>query len=633
MAFIPLFFTSPGYLSVDEGAYHMMAKNIVNGSGFEIWNGYREFPSKELIAGALVVAKDRLVAVPPELFSLVAAPFYFIFGYQGLFVLNAVAFLGVLLLTHKVALKLFGDSRLALNACLILGLTTYLWDYSQAAWPHATSTFFIIAAFYAMGLAFYSEKHSGSMIRWSFLAGLLGGLAPGIRLDAAFAIPALLIPPIFARPPRWKSVFATGLGLLPGIIALSLINHRKFGTFSPFSYGREGFRVTGSVLPYLPLIATGILILLIGWIVSRKSVRDYLRRKEILIMAVTAGCAVAIFSIPQARAFMERLADGAAQLLIDFRFRALEIVERGLGRTSTGGFVYIGGFKKSLLQSCPYIVVLLIPLVRIFQKARDAKAISLLLIVPACFLGVYSYFAWHGGLCLNLRYLVPTLPFAAILAAYAWRELKFTPSRSWWLIGFFVFMAAVIILTLGLDPASDDGGNHEFFILSLPLLIAGILAFLAVMVLLGEYRRFAPKQIAGLRKIAATVFMTAMVWAGSVVFFYDYPLERARRVQNHDVAARVGQVISDDSIIFVLGPDAYFGLIERPRVRIAMPTQDKFRDFHKLVDWHLDQGRPVYASLTDQLWQVMRDQGFLEGWVVQDILGDGFLMQIKKKER
>jgi hypothetical protein len=134
-----------------------------------------------------------------------------------------------------------------------------------------------------------------------------------------------------------------------------------------------------------------------------------------------------------------------------------------------------------------------------------------------------------------------------------------------------------------------------------------------------------------LRLSAATVFLLATVWAGSVVFFYDYPLQRARRVQNHDVAARVGQAISDDSIIFVLSPDAFFGLIERPKVRIAVPTQDRFRGFHKLVTWHLDQGRPVYASLTDQVWQAMRDQGILDEWVVQDILGDGFLMQIQKK--
>ena len=51
------------------------------------------------------------------------------------------------LLTYKIAYKFFEDSRIAANACLLLGLATYLWDYSQAAWPHSTSTFFIISAF------------------------------------------------------------------------------------------------------------------------------------------------------------------------------------------------------------------------------------------------------------------------------------------------------------------------------------------------------------------------------------------------------------------------------------------------------------------------------------------------------
>ena len=39
LVFIPLLFTGPGYLSVDEGTYHLMAKNLADGYGFEIWNG------------------------------------------------------------------------------------------------------------------------------------------------------------------------------------------------------------------------------------------------------------------------------------------------------------------------------------------------------------------------------------------------------------------------------------------------------------------------------------------------------------------------------------------------------------------------------------------------------------------
>ena len=620
IAFIPLFVTNPGYLSVDEGTYHMMAKNLADGSGFEIWNGYREFPSRELISGALVIAKGRLVAKPPDLFTVAALPFYMLFKYRGLFFLNAVAFLGILAITYHVARRSFGDSRLATNACLILALSTYLWDYSQAAWPHATSTLFIMAAFYAMMRAFYSENHSRGSIRWALAAGLLGGLALGVRLDAAFALPALLIPMLFTRPPRWSAAFATGLGLLPGLITLSLLNHDKFGTFSPFSYGRTGMSPTSGLLPYLTPAIIGFLFVLTVWVFSRSSAIG----KRILLTVIIIGSAAGLINLPEVYGLLERLATGAAQLVIDLRFRSLHLGEPGLGRTATGGLVYIHGLKKSLLQSCPYLVALVIPLAQVLRRGRDAKAIKLLLVLPACFIGVYSYFAWHGGQCLNLRYFVPVLPFAAMLAAYAWRELAYKLNRSWLLTGFLALIAAVSVHIAGLDRVNPEAGINEFFILSLPLYLAGGLAVLSVIVLLDGRWRFKFRWIKGPRTCAAIVCLAAMVWAGSVVFFYDYPLERAEREDNYDVAARVGRVISDDSIIFVSFPDPYFGLIEKPAIRIAVPKRDRYRDFGRLADWHLSHGRPVYASF--------KVQNAPKDWIIQDISGTHSLYRIRKAE-
>jgi len=621
IAFIPLFVTNPGYLSVDEGTYHMMAKNLADGSGFEIWNGYREFPSRELISGALVIAKGRLVAKPPDLFTVAALPFYMLFKYRGLFLLNAVAFLGILAITYHVARRSFGDSKLATNACLILALSTYLWDYSQAAWPHATSTLFIMAAFYAMVRAFYSENHSRGNIRWAFVAGLLGGLALGVRLDAAFAIPSLLIPMLFTRPPRWSAAFATGLGLLPGLVTLSLLNHYKFGTFSPFSYGKAGMNPTSGMLPYLTLVIIGSLVVLSVWVLSRSSALG----KRILLTAIIIGSAAGLINIPEVYRILERLATGAAQLVIDLRFRSMHLGEPGLNRTATGGLVYIHGLKKSLLQSCPYLVALVIPLAQMLRRGRDAKAITRLLVLPACFIGVYSYFAWHGGQCLNLRYFVPVLPFAAILAAYAWRELTYKLNRSWLLLGFLAFITAVSVHIAGLDRVNARAGINEFFILSLPLLMAGVLAVLSVIVLLDGQWQFKFHCIKGLRRCASIVFLAAMVWAGSVVFFYDYPLERAEREDNYNVAAKVGQVISDDSIIFVYFPDPYFGLIEHRDIRIAVPNRDRYRDFGRLVAWHLDHDRPVYTSF--KVHNAPKD------WVIQDIKGEHFLYRIRKAER
>jgi len=387
------------------------------------------------------------------------------------------------------------------------------------------------------------------------------------------------------------------------------------------------------MLPYLPLVITGLLVLLTVRILLRSSALEYLRQKRALAVAIIAACGVGLICIPQVYTILERLAAGAAQLLIDLRYRSPDISEPGMRRTPTGGIIYIGGLKKSLLQSCPYIASLVIPLVHVLRRGRDAKAIALLLFLPACFIGVYSYFAWHGGLCLNLRYLVPTLPFVAILAAYAWRELTNSLNRSWWLIGVVAFAIAVLVLTVRLNRANLMGGNHETYILSLPLFLGSVLAALSVMVMLDGQWQFASNRITGLRTSAAIVCLAAMVWAGSVAFFYDYPIERTRRKYNHDVAALLGPIISDDSIVFTNTPDPFFGLTEHSAVRIAVPVRDRYKDFRRLVNWHLDQDRPVYASFRDRTWQLLLDQGHFGDWIIQDLTEGGFLSQIKKSER
>jgi hypothetical protein len=603
----------------------MMVKNLADGNFFEIWNGYREFPSPELNPGFLVIAKGRLVAKYPDLFTVTALPFYMLFKYRGVFFLNAVAFLGILALTYQVARICFGDSKLATSACLILAFSTYLWDYSQAAWPHAISTLFIIAAFYAMARAFFSESHTGRSVWWAFFAGILGGAAPGMRLDAAFAIPILLIPLLFISPPRWKALLAAGTGLVPGFVALSLLNHHKFDRFTPFSYGlgeTAPITTTSSLLPYLTLVIGGFSFVLVVWILSRSSIRG----KQVLAAVIIIGAGVGLINVPVVYKMLERLATGGAQLLIDLRFRSLFMGEGGLADTPMSSISYIGGLKKSLLQSCPYLVVLAIPLLQVLRRGRDAKAIMLLLFLPACYIGVYSYFSWHGGQCLNLRYFVPTLPFMAILAAYAWRRLTYTINRRWLLLGLVAIAAAGLVHAIGFDRENAKAEINEFLILSLPLYMAGILTILLAMVMLEKRWQFATRRISGIRTSATIICLTAMIWAGSMAFFYDYPLQRAEREKNHNVAAKIGGIISDDSIIFGTYPDPLFGLIEYPKIRIAIPMRDQFKDFRQLVAWHLDQGRPVYTAFRISKRRLGDDV------IQKDISGEGIVYQIIRSD-
>ena len=67
---LTLFFIVPGYLLIDEVIYHWASKSLEQIGGFEIWNGYTEFPSQELQHMFAAPYKGRLVSQYPYLFNI-----------------------------------------------------------------------------------------------------------------------------------------------------------------------------------------------------------------------------------------------------------------------------------------------------------------------------------------------------------------------------------------------------------------------------------------------------------------------------------------------------------------------------------------------------------------------------------
>jgi len=121
---ISIFTIIPGYLSIDEATYHVMAKNFSESGGFEIWNGYREYPSPELESQFIFARNGRLVSQYPYLYPVLCMPFYRIWGYHGMFFINVIAFIGIVALCYAIAQKIFNDRNMSLNSCLILALAS-----------------------------------------------------------------------------------------------------------------------------------------------------------------------------------------------------------------------------------------------------------------------------------------------------------------------------------------------------------------------------------------------------------------------------------------------------------------------------------------------------------------------------
>ncbi|MEO1367870.1 MAG: glycosyltransferase family 39 protein, partial [Acidobacteriota bacterium] len=206
----------PGYLTYDSGTYHFMVKTFAETGGFVVDNGYELAPSDELIVAQLRAPREVLVAQYPEVYTFIALPFYLLMGYPGLLFLNALAFVAIVLMIYRLAMRLFGEPGLAITAMAIYAFATYAWEWSHSSYPHLTSTLLVLVAADAIaGLLFDDDSARG----WgpALVAGLLVGLGAGLRLDSIFVLPALALPLLLASPVRWRALGALGAGLVPGL--------------------------------------------------------------------------------------------------------------------------------------------------------------------------------------------------------------------------------------------------------------------------------------------------------------------------------------------------------------------------------------------------------------------------------
>ncbi len=523
---LTFWYAAPGPLLSDEAIYHWMAKSFSDSGRLDVWNGYKEFPSPELAHKYLRVRSGKLFPQYPSLFPVLALPFYRVFGFFGLFVMNSFAFVGVVALTFLAARRLFRDLDLALNSCLILILATFAWEYSQAAWPHAVGLLCVMGAFFLGIEAYYSPNRRRAMVL-AAASGAIGALGLGMRLDGILVVPALILPFLFTRPWRPAEALMVGIGAVPALLPLVAINYLKFGVLDPFSYGKgPGVQV---VSPWP--VAAAALVVVCAWVATRpafsRSLDTRTRRA-----GITAGAAalVALLLLTPAGMVLCRTVHDAYICVIDIRALPTDFVVAA--RSTGGGVLYLGAHKKALLQSMPYVVLLFIPLLRIAKPDKDFTALTTLFLTPLTVIAFYSYsFPFHdlGGLCLNTRYFLPSLPFVAILCAYAIKELKKASGISrlpLWTAAICLAMAALFFLLTRKEGMTVN--DLEFPLLGLPLWMAALL-----MVLLAVGQAESHRWTRACARATLFVALGGMAWAGMVALGYDYPAHRFARTVHH----------------------------------------------------------------------------------------------------
>lgn len=595
----------PGYLSQDEIFYHWMADSLASRGSLDLWNGYGEFPSPELVHPLATAHGNRIFPPYPYLSAVLAFPFYRIAGFFGLFFLNSLCFVGLAALCYMTARELFHDSDLALNSCFILIFGTFAWEYSQAAWPHCSSALFVFAAFFFFVKAYWADSRRRARC-FALVSGLVGGLAVGIRIDCVLVFAGLLIPFLFSRPARFIETLMVLLGALPGLALLAATNFLKFGVFSPLSYGRA---LVMSHMPGLNVIGPVTIAVFIAWLLTRHQVTDRLAgHLTYMYVGATVLLLVGLVSVTEVRRLALGSLANAYTMLIDIRSLDPDVSFSPMVRSTGGVIIYNNALKKSLLQSLPFLPLLLIPITSLIRKSDSRIALAVLVPIPTAFLVYHSYAFLQleagGGLCLNLRYLNPVLPFLSILCAFGIRDLQTgsgTPLRFTVLAAACLCTASVYLLLVSMHASSPD--RLEFPLLDMPLLIATMLLLLLAWGLAVRYDKHTT-----LKTSIRIAIAVAITWAGLVAFFYDYPNHRRPRKVHYGFAEMLLPKIPNNSIFFA--GHGFFAasarLLEKENVRIAYPARDNYTDFPKLLAFHLEDGRRAFGCFYRDHWSRMK---------------------------
>jgi hypothetical protein len=473
----------------------------------------------------------RASSVVPPLYGLFALPFS-LAGWTGLFLLNLAAWLVTIALVRAAARRAGASQPAAWIGALAFALAGFSLEYAVGVWPHALAACLSLAAFVAALHAADRDR-----VRWAYAAGLLAGLATGVRyqhiVTAGLLGLVLLTDPV--RRVRKALAYATGLAL--PLALCSVANSLRAGIVNPVSKGRGYVGLPGlatAAPPWDPLRAFGAQVL------------DFSMQRHIPVWQQMGG-----------------------------------------HWSDTGALMLLSAVKKALLQSAPWVLVVMVAMGAAWLRGQPVNPARRVLrsagIVVA---GVLLLFACagtnrHDGWCYNARYLFDLIPLAALALALliertgmCWRPLAAGA----------VAGGLGALVPLALSPAS---AARQLALMYVPLL----LAFASVLLFAAARRR--PR----VQRWLAPAMGVLLGWATAVHVGDDLPAARARRLANLNKLSSVAALLPDVPVaLFAQRADALGPLLlERRDLVIASTWPDHGHDTPALLEAFQRAGRRVFV--------------------------------------
>lgn len=583
-------FLAPGTpFIIDGGIYADMAKAMAENSALHI-GGNGGVDGAPALTKYLTYARDGLVYPQyPSGYALLAAPFYAAFGVHGLMLMNALSFGVCIYLTHRLANRFYG-ARVARWAAAIFALATFAPTYAFAIWPHMASlALWLAAAFFAAKAAQTRDTKSAYGLLLS--AGALIGAGINIRIDAVLLAVALFIwLRAFARPEDRLAPLALALGMAPGLLLAATLNSVKFGVFTPFTYNSSGD--AADLQSYLPVMMCAGAVMAALWLFNIKTVILRVRTGWGL-HAVGATCAAGIAAallISPLREILWRMGEGAYVLVINLQAHDAYRQE-GVAHNQYGHLLFWGYPKKALVQSLPYLPLILLPALR-FLHGKSSSAVALCLLAIAAPIAFYSLNEWHGGGSYNMRYFAPSLPFIAILSAAALSELiarAGAPKRQTVLL---VFAAAAGAYLLSQEIANASERLLTPISLYPQWLIAAVLT-----ATLAAYL-FAPKSVITAR--AACVAALIAISYGAAVNLYEEIGHEKTRAEQQAIGIDASSPIRPGSLVLTQLP-LILREAEARGVSLMVGDERTAAEAARAAEAFMAAGRCVYFQNSSEL--------------------------------